>query len=131
MAFRYQVCDGNLTDYTLDADSTISFSDQCAESNGIYYQSNTFFGVEAGSNCSGWISSTSNAEDMLTCPSITQAMNGWIEDSCDSSIADVCTEEYTDNPPFSCSRTTYPGWLTNLATGLANAEGAWSFFASS
>jgi len=29
VGFRYQICDGNVTDYILDAESTISFSDQC------------------------------------------------------------------------------------------------------
>lgn len=40
----------------------------------------------------------------------------------------ICKEAYTDNSPFSCSKKSYSGRLTSLATGLANASGAWSFF---
>lgn len=126
--YRYQICKGNLTSFTIDASSPISFSKKCNDDNGIYFQNNTFLQVIKSSECAGWISSANNGMDLLSCPSIATQQSDFIDSTCTASIDTVCATAYTDNPPFSCSRDVYPGWLTSLGTALANSVRAWSFF---
>lgn len=53
-------------------------------------------------------------------------MSTYVSDTCSDSLEAICTSAYTDNPPFSCERVTYPTFVTIIATAFANASGVWS-----
>jgi hypothetical protein len=82
--------------------------------------------INSTSTCAGYISSTSAATNLLSCPDVVTAKEALISSTCEASYTDVCAMEYTENPPFSCVRKTYPIFLTTIATALANSSGVWS-----
>ncbi|RYH29345.1 hypothetical protein EON65_08780 [archaeon] len=87
----------------------------------MYYQSNQFFSVPI--NCQESISNPSAVDSLVACPSMATIYNAFVSSVCEDSFEKVCKAAYTDNPPFSCSKTVYPTWITCLATAFANASG--------
>jgi hypothetical protein len=51
----------------------------------------------------------------------------FVSETCSNSLESICTSAYTENPPFSCERITFPSFITNIATAFANTTGAWTF----
>ena len=68
-----------------------------------------------------------NRSDLMQCNDMIAVKNDYVTSTCPDSITKVCTSAYTDNPPFSCSKDTYPTFITTIATAFANASGVWTF----
>jgi hypothetical protein len=92
----------------------------------VYYQRSSYLSINSTSTCAGYISSTNDSTNLLSCPDVLAAKQAFISSTCEASYNDVCTQEFTENPPFSCVRKTYPIFLTTIATALANSSGVWS-----
>eukprot|EP01039_Chlorochromonas_danica_P003631 gene3631-3976_t len=124
LAFTYQICDGVYSNYTIDSSVSTTFSGQCDEVNGIYYQDNEHFSVP--SSCQGYIDTKDNATELLSCEGVASLYDTFTTTTCEESYSVVCEAAFTNNPPFSCEKTTYPSWITNLATAFANGSGVTS-----
>lgn len=94
----------------------------------IYYQNNKFIPVP--DDCAGIASDTSGftKNKMLDCKSLRALMYNFTSVDCEDSYEEICQAEYTDNPPYSCTRETTDDILTVLGSSLANASAAWSVF---
>lgn len=64
-----------------------------------------------------------------SCPSLAALVGNFTSIDCADSFEDVCQAEYTDNPPYSCTKETTAAIITVLGTSLANASALWSFTA--
>lgn len=90
----------------------------------IFYQKNSYLSIPIP--CRGYVSNSNESESLLSCPELATMKSNFTSINCKNSFTTVCTNEYTDNPPFSCSRDIYPTFITTIATAMANASGAWS-----
>lgn len=90
----------------------------------IYYQDNEHFSVP--SSCQGYIDTKDNATQLLSCEGVASLYDTFTTTTCEASYSVICEAAFTDNPPFSCEKTTYPSWITNLATAFANGSGVTS-----
>lgn len=77
-------------------------------------------------SCVGYISKVHDASRILECPAVKIMQDQFVSSNCSNSFTKVCESEYTDNPPFSCSRDVYPNFLTVIGTAIADSSGAWS-----
>lgn len=91
----------------------------------MYFQSNSF--IDIPSSCRGAVNSSVYAEELFDCEDLQTLRQKYITSYCEVSYDKVCTSEYTDNPPFSCSKVSYPTFITTIATAFANASGVWTF----
>lgn len=91
----------------------------------FYYQNNIY--IDVPTSCSGAITMKSQAKNLLSCSAVATAQSTFLTNTCSTSYDKVCDQEYTENPPFSCTKDTYPTTLTNLSTSFANASAAFSF----
>lgn len=82
-------------------------------------------------DCSGIFSGTDGITDekINNCPSLAALVGNFTSIDCADSFDDVCQAEYTDNPPFSCTKETTESIITILGSSLANASALWSFTA--
>jgi hypothetical protein len=80
----------------------------------IYYQNNLFF--EVPQSCAGHFPSTKSVtlEALRTCPALEAAYLNFTSVNCAESFETICQAEYTDNPPFSCTDSETPDFLTTL-----------------
>ena len=81
--------------------------------------------------CSGIYSATTQVteQSLYQCPQLAAIVLNFTTVNCESSFAKICQAEYTDNPPFSCTKETTPEFLTTLGSALANSSALWSFSA--
>ena len=93
----------------------------------IYYQNNEFFAIPDA--CKGMYSSTAEVTtaSLSTCSALYTIATNFTTTNCANSFEDVCEAEYTNNPPFTCTTTITPDFLTTLGSSLANASALWSF----
>lgn len=124
LAYSYSICNGNISHIIIDAELESSFYDQCASFDGLYYQINQYIGVP--SECQGYANTPSQVADILECPEMQILFNNFTGTHCSQTFDKVCTASYTDNPPFSCSRTLDPDFLTAVGSAIGNASGAWA-----
>jgi len=129
LAYSFSICNGEVGNYTIVANTEGSFSDSCDEINGIYYQNNEYIAVPTA--CQGLYSKASDATiaTLYTCAALATLTSAFYDDDCESSFTSICEAAYTDNPPFSCSTEEAPDFLTTLGSSLANATALWSFLA--
>lgn len=101
----------------------------CAVFCRIYYQNHEYITVPT--SCAGMFDSTADAtlSALYTCPGLAALATSFTASDCSDSFAKVCQAEYTDNPPYSCTKTNSPDFLTTLGSALANASAMWSFTA--
>lgn len=121
IAYTYGVCNGVVSNITIDANLDTSFSTQCNQAeNGVYYQNNEYITIPA--SCAGLVSNVSDIATILTlCPAVKNVSDTFTSTNCRNSYSTVCDSIYTNNPPYSCTKTVYTPLITILATAIANA----------
>ncbi len=91
----------------------------------IYYQNHVYITVPAA--CAGIYTQASEVTlaSLSTCSALYALTSNFTSTDCDDSVDKVCTAEYTDNPPYSCTKSVSPDFLTTLGSALSNASALW------
>ena len=91
----------------------------------MYYQNHVYITVPSA--CAGIYSKASEVTlaSLSTCPALYSLISNFTSVDCDESVEKVCTAEYTDNPPYSCTKSVSPDFLTTLGSALSNASALW------
>lgn len=79
-------------------------------------------------SCAGAFASPSEVTlaALYSCPALSSLATNFTSTDCPASFSKVCQAEYTDNPPYSCTRSVSPEFLTTLGSSLGNASAMWS-----
>jgi hypothetical protein len=116
IAYTYGICSGETTRSLVELTFSNDYSNQCQlPSTGLYYQSpNQYFAIPFG--CLGIA-----YDKLLTdCPEVKANMAALVTSTCQASIDKVCTTQYTQNPPFACSKPITPSPLTVISLAGSN-----------
>jgi hypothetical protein len=78
------------------------------------------------SSCLSSISDPSNLNLYLNCSAVTSLLSSFILNDCPDSFSTVCSREFNENPPFTCSKKVFNNFLTCFGSASANGSAAFS-----
>jgi len=114
LAYSYGICDGTLTKSLVELSGSLDYSTLCTKQNGLYYQSpNVYYPLPQQCLSIPY-------DKLLTeCPPIAANMASLVDTTCQQSIEKVCSTQYNDNPPYTCTTYTRSSVLTVLSLAFS------------